>query len=119
VILAARMQLTPGDRDAIRTLMSSRQKRRFETQPLEFPSAGSVFRNPEGDFAWKYVDLIGYRGHSIGDACVSEKHSNFIVNKGKATGTQILTLIEEIQSKVKELYDIDLIMEVEKFNWKK
>ena len=119
IILAARMQLTPGDRETIQNLMASRQKRRFETQPLEFPSAGSVFRNPEGDFAWKYVDLIGYRGHCIGDACVSEKHSNFIVNKGKATGTQILTLIEEIQSKVRELYDIELILEVEKFNWKK
>lgn len=119
IILAARIQLVPADRDTITNLMKTRQQRRFETQPLEMPSAGSVFRNPEGDFAWKYIDMIGYRGHCIGDACVSEKHSNFIVNKGHATGSEIAKLIEEIQKKVKEQFGIELVLEVEKFNWTK
>ena len=119
IILAARIQLAEADRETISNLMKTRQQRRFETQPLEWPSAGSVFRNPEGDFAWKYIDMIGYRGHCIGDACVSEKHSNFIVNKGNATGTQIATLIEEIQEKVREQFGVELVLEVEKFNWKK
>ena len=119
IILAARIQLAEADRDTITNLMKTRQQRRFETQPLELPSAGSVFRNPEGDFAWKYIDMIGYRGHRIGDACVSEKHSNFIVNIGHATGTQIATLIEEIQEKVREQFGVELVLEVEKFNWTK
>ena len=95
IILAARMILTPGNKEDIQKLMKTRQQRRFETQPLSMPSAGSVFRNPEEQPAWKYVDMIGYRGKSVGGASVSEMHSNFIVNSGNATGSDILTLIEE------------------------
>ena len=90
-----------------------REKRRIETQPLEYPSAGSVFRNPEGDFAGRLIEEIGYKGYSIGDACVSEKHANFIINKGHANGDDIKKLIVEIQEKVKEKYGIELKVEQE------
>lgn len=118
IITAVKMVLKPGKREDIEELMKDRQARRFATQPLEFPSAGSVFRNPENGFSWKYIDMIGYRGMKYGDACVSQKHSNFIVNEGKATATDINRLIYDIQDKVREAYDVELILEVEKFNWK-
>lgn len=118
IITAVKMVLKPGKREEIEELMKDRQQRRFATQPLEYPSAGSVFRNPENGFSWQYIDKIGYRGMKYGDACVSQKHSNFIVNEGKATASDINRLINDIQSKVKENYDVDLILEVEKFNWK-
>ena len=82
-------------------------------QPLEYPSAGSVFRNPEGTFAGKLIEDLGLKGKSIGDAEVSEKHANFIINKGHATGHDVKKLILEIKNKVKEKYDIDLIYEQE------
>lgn len=118
VVLAVKMQLIPGDMEKIYELMSERKARRMASQPLEFPSAGSVFRNPEGHQAWSLIDGIGYRGKRIGGAEVSTKHVNFIVNAGGATGSDFLTLATEIKEKVKEKYDVDLIMEVEKFNWK-
>ncbi len=118
IILAVKMNLKPGSREEINELMKDRQQRRFATQPLEFPSAGSVFRNPENGFSWQYIDKIGYRGKKYGDACVSQKHSNFIVNEGKATAGEINRLIEEIQDEVRKAYDVELILEVEKFNWK-
>ena len=85
----------------------------METQPLEFPSAGSVFRNPEGDYAGRLIEEIGYKGHSIGDALVSEKHANFIINKGHAKGEDIKKLILDIQEKVKEKYGVELKIEQE------
>ncbi|MBR2545560.1 MAG: UDP-N-acetylmuramate dehydrogenase [Erysipelotrichaceae bacterium] len=118
IILAARISLKPGNKEEIQKIMNARQRRRFETQPLDMPSAGSVFRNLEEHFAWEYVDMIGYRGKSIGGACVSPKHSNFIVNTGNATGSDILNLIEEIQRQVQQQFGVELMMEVEKFNWK-
>jgi len=119
VILAARFQLKPGDSEEIKDLMQKRQQRRFETQPLNMPCAGSVFRNREEHFAWEYVDMIGYRGKNYGGALVSPKHSNFIVNSGEATADEINSLITDIQNKVYEQFGVELIMEVEKFNWQK
>ena len=87
--------------------------RRLESQPLEYPSAGSVFRNPEGDYAGRLIEEIGYKGYSIGDAEVSLKHANFIINKGNASGDDIKKLIKEIKTKVKERYNIDLKVEQE------
>lgn len=117
IIVAATLNMTPGDSKEIEDLMNNRKERRMNSQPLEFPSCGSVFRNPEGKNAWELIDGIGYRGKRIGDACVSEKHCNFIVNKGHATAKDYMALIHEIQSKVKEKYDIDLKTEMEMFNW--
>ena len=83
------------------------------SQPLEYPSAGSVFRNPEGMYAGKMIEDIGYKGKRIGDAMVSTKHANFIVNVGKASGDDIKKLILEIKEKVKEEYKIELKCEQE------
>ena len=113
VCLEVNLVLKRGNPDEIMALIEDRKKRRLETQPLEYPSAGSVFRNPEDDFAGRLVEEIGYKGYRIGDAVVSEKHANFIVNYGNAKGDEIKKLILEIQSKVKEQYGIDLIVEQE------
>ena len=96
--------------------MADRLRRRIETQPLDKASAGSCFRNPENAFAWKLIDSIGYRGYSINDVSVSEKHSNFIVNNGNGNAQDYLSIAYQIIDKVKEKYGIKLIMEVEKFN---
>ena len=83
------------------------------SQPLEYPSAGSVFRNPEGNYAGKLIEDIGYKGKKIGGAMISEKHANFIINIGNATGEDIIQLIQEIKDKVKEKYNIELLLEQE------
>ena len=93
--------------------LKKRRKRRVESQPLDYPSAGSVFRNPEGDYAGRLIEEIGYKGYRIGDAEVSTKHANFIINTGSASGEDIKQLILDIKSKIKERYDIDLKVEQE------
>lgn len=117
IVIAIRLNLEKRDPDEIRALMDSRRERRMASQPLDRPSAGSVFRNPDDVPAWKLIEGIGYRGHRIGDAQVSEKHVNFIVNDGHARAEDFLALTKEIQKLVKEKYGISLHMEVEKFNW--
>ena len=117
IILAVEIKLEPGKEEEIRELMENRRQRRYDSQPLDKPSAGSVFRNPEEVPAWKLIEGIGYRGKKVGDAKVSEKHVNFLINDGEAKADDFLQLIEEIQKSVKDKYDIDLYMEVEKFNW--
>ena len=113
ICIEATLSLMKGNSEEIMELIEERKKRRIETQPLEYPSAGSVFRNPEGDFAGRLIEEIGYKGKSIGDAKVSEKHANFIINNGKATGEDIKKLIIEIQEKIKEKYNIELKVEQE------
>ncbi len=117
IIIAVKFNLKPGDTEEIRSLMDSRRERRMASQPLNKPSAGSVFHNPENMPAWQLIEGIGYRGHQIGGAKVSDKHVNFIVNEDHAKAEDFERLVNEIQTKVKEKYDIDLQMEVEKFNW--
>ena len=113
ICLEATLFLSKGNTRDILEVINERKKRRLETQPLEYPSAGSVFRNPEGDYAGRLVESIGYKGKSIGDAVVSEKHANFIINKGHASGEDIKKLITEIQQKVKDEYNIELKVEQE------
>ena len=115
-ILAAYLDLEPGDAEETRNIVEDRARRRRESQPIDMPSAGSCFRNPEGEFAWKLIDGIGYRGHNLNGVEVSTKHSNFLVNTGEGRGEDYLALALDIQEKVKEKYDIKLIMEAEKFN---
>ncbi len=119
IIIAARLKMEKGSREEINNVMKDRQQRRFSSQPLQYPCAGSVFRNLEDKFAWQMVDEIGYRGKCYGDACVSEKHSNFIINRGNATAEEINRLIEDIQKTVREKTGTEMILEVERFNWKK
>ena len=113
ICLEATITLIKGNSEEIMELISERKKRRVETQPLEYPSAGSVFRNPEGDFAGRLIEEIGYKGKSIGGAQVSEKHANFIINTGNATGEEVKELINNIKNKIKEKYNIELKVEQE------
>ena len=113
ICIEATLLLRKGDTETIMEVINDRKKRRIESQPLEYPSAGSVFRNPEGDYAGRLIEEIGYKGYSIGDAMVSLKHANFIINKGNASGDDIKKLIKEIKAKVKEKYNIDLKVEQE------
>ena len=117
IILAVKMTLQKGDQKEIRELMDSRRERRMNSQPLDKHSAGSIFRNPEEIPAWKLIEGAGFRGKRIGDAVVSEKHVNFIVNENHASAKDFITLVADVQKAVKDKYDIDLYMEVEKFNW--
>jgi len=113
ICLEATIVLEKKDKNEILEIIEDRKARRIESQPLEYPSAGSVFRNPEGDFAGRLIESIGYKGKEINGAKVSEKHANFIINTGKATGKDIVSLIKEIKQKVKAEYGIDLKVEQE------
>lgn len=112
VIISCVMSLTSGDKDEIIEIINDRKERRISTQPLEYPSAGSVFRNPSDTvFAGKLIEDLGLKGYSIGGAKVSEKHANFIINTGNATGEDIKSLIDYIKKLVMEKYNIELQVE--------
>jgi len=115
-ITAVKLKVQSKDPEQIQSLMADRLSRRRQTQPLDKPSAGSCFRNPEEQFAWKLIDGIGYRGFTINGVSASEKHPNFIVNNGDGCAEDYLNIVYQIQDKVKEKYGISLVMEVEKFN---
>ncbi len=117
IVVAVKFNLKEEDSAEIRELMESRRKRRMDSQPLDKPSAGSVFQNPKDAPAWQLIDGIGYRGYRRGGALVSPKHVNFIVNDSDATAEDFLLLVNEIKEKVDEKYHIRLHMEVERFNW--
>lgn len=113
IVLDAKIILKHGKKEEILSVIEDRKKRRLMSQPLDYPSAGSVFRNPDNNFAGKLIEDIGYKGKILGGAKVSEKHANFIINYNKATGTDIVNLINEIKKEVKKQYDIDLVLEQE------
>ena len=117
IVLTVKIKLEYGNKEEILALIEDRKKRRMESQPLNYPSAGSVFRNPEGLSSWKLIDDLNLKGYSIGGAKVSEKHANFIINSDNASPEDIRNLIFYIKEKVKEKYDIDLIIEQEFVNW--
>lgn len=112
VILSAVMQLEKGDAAQINETMKDLNRRRVEKQPLNYPSAGSTFKRPEGYFAGKLIQDAGCKGLSVGGALVSQKHSGFIVNTGNATSQDILDLIKLVQLRVKEEFRVDLETEV-------
>lgn len=119
VIVSARLQLRQGNKGAISHLMAARKQRRLNTQPLFYPCAGSVFRNPPGKNAWQIIEELGYRGRRCGGAMVSDKHCNFIINEsGSASAADVDTLIRSIQQDARERFGVDLITEVERINWK-
>ena len=117
ICLEVIIKLVPGDKNVLDDVIKERRKRRMESQPLEFPSAGSVFRNPEGMFAGKLIEDLGLKGKTIGGAKVSEKHANFIVNYKKASGSDIKKLIELVHDRVLEEYKVDMKIEQEFVNW--
>lgn len=117
ICLEAIITLKNGDRGVIETVIKERRKRRIESQPLDLPSAGSVFRNPEGNFAGKLIEDLGYKGKMLGGAMISDKHANFIVNYNKASANDIKGLIEEVQEAVYRKYNIKMKIEQEFVNW--
>ncbi len=118
LILSAKFKLTPGNKEQSIALIKDRCQRRLETQPLDKPSAGSVFRNPPEDHAGRLIEASNLKGKQIGGAQISEKHANFIVNTGTATSNDIKNLIKLIQAEVKQKFNIDLILEQEIIDWK-
>ena len=112
VILEVFMELQKGNKEEILAKIKEYTKARVEKQPLEYPSAGSTFKRPEGYFAGKLIMDAGLRGYRVGDAQVSEKHCGFVINRGNATATEIKTLMENVAKKVKEEFGVDLEAEV-------
>lgn len=111
-ILGITVQLKLDDPKLIRERMDDYMGRRKDKQPLEYPSAGSVFKRPEGAFAGALIEQCNLKGASVGDAQVSEKHAGFIINKGNATCNDVLTLIKNVQKKVKDETGYDLEQEL-------
>lgn len=112
IILSAKFATEPSDKDAVSERMRELNLRRRESQPLEFPSAGSTFKRPQGHYAGKLIEDCGLKGFAVGGAQVSEKHAGFIINTGGATAYDICTLVAHIQSVVKERYGVNLEPEV-------
>ena len=112
IVTDVTMRLTPGDPDAIARRTEELLAARREKQPLEYPSAGSTFKRPEGAFAAKLIDDAGLKGLRVGDAQVSEKHAGFIVNLGSATASDILALMDEVKARVRAASGITLEPEV-------
>lgn len=106
------LELFSGDRNVIFGKMEDLAIKRREKQPLEYPSAGSTFKRPEGFFAGKLIEDSGLRGYAIGGACVSEKHCGFVINRDHATAKEIKTLIQDVQNKVEEKFHVQLEPEI-------
>ena len=111
IILGAKFKLSKGNYDDILNLITERRERRYKNQPLNYPSAGSVFRNPDGDYAGRLIEECNLKGYVKGGAKISDMHANFIVNKDNATGEDIINLINLAKDKIKENNNIDLYLE--------
>lgn len=112
VVLSATFALKQGNYETIKARVDHLTKRREDSQPLEYPSAGSTFKRPTGHFVGKLIQDSGLKGFTMGRAGVSEKHSGFIINRGGATAKEVLDVIEYVQKVIKENYDVDLHTEV-------
>ncbi len=112
VVLSAVLKLQPGDPKEIRAQMDDLMARRKASQPLEYPSAGSTFKRPEGHFAGTMIDQCGLKGTAVGGAEVSEKHAGFIINKDHATFDNVVTLISIVQDTVYREFGVELEPEV-------
>lgn len=118
ILLEATFVFPEGEKEKSLAIIKDRLQRRLASQPLEYPSAGSVFRNPAPDMpSGKLIDDLGLKGKRIGDAMISVKHANFIINLGNATGKDIRSLIQLIHDEVERVYHIDLILEQEIKKW--
>ena len=112
IVLQARIKLEIGNMGEIADIMSLLMSKRKASQPLEYPSAGSTFKRPEGYFAGKLIQDAGLKGFRVGGAMVSEKHSGFVINYDNATASDVLAVISHVQEKVKEQFGVDLETEV-------
>lgn len=113
IILSCKLKITKSNKKELKDLVIDRTNRRIQTQDLSHPSCGSVFRNPTDVPAGKLIDDLGLKGYHINDAMVSNIHANFIINSGNASSEDIIELINYIKLKVKEKYNIDLVLEQE------
>ena len=112
VVLRVTMKLSRGEESAIRAKMAELREQRISKQPLEYPSAGSTFKRPEGHFAGKLIMDAGLRGYQVGGAQVAEKHCGFVINKENATAADIMQLMQDVSAKVEEQFGVKLEPEV-------
>lgn len=117
ICLGATLKLGKGERSELEEIIKDRKLKRKKTQPLEYPSAGSVFRNPEGLYSGKLIEDLGLKGYQVGGAKISEKHANFIINFKNAKATDIKEIIDYVKLKAKEKYKINLRVEQRLINW--
>ena len=117
IIISAVFKLKDGNKEELLEIIKENRRKRQSNQPLEYKNAGSVFKNPEGNYAGKLIEEVGLKGYSINDAQVSEKHANFIINLGNATSKDIINLIEYIKDKVKKEKNIELELEQRIIVW--
>jgi UDP-N-acetylmuramate dehydrogenase len=110
--LAAILKLKPGDSESAMNAIQQLLEKRASTQPIGLPSCGSVFRNPDGDYAARLIEQTGLKGSCIGKACVSEKHANFIINTGGAKAAEIEQLMQMVRNKVEDASGVRLVSEV-------
>ncbi len=114
IVLEAKLRLRRGVKEEIKALMEELRDKRVSRQPLEYPSAGSTFKRPEGYFAGKLIQDAGLRGFCVGGAQVSEKHCGFVINKGGATAADVSELMRQVSAKVEEQFGVRLEPEVKK-----
>lgn len=112
VVLSALLELREGDSAEIETRMQELKEARTAKQPLEYPSAGSTFKRPEGYFAGKLIMDAGLKGYRVGGAQISEKHCGFVINTGEATAEDVMKLIRHVQEEVRGQFGVELEMEV-------
>lgn len=112
IVIGATIQLAAGNQEEIKARMEDLKKQRVEKQPLEYPSAGSTFKRPEGYFAGKLIMDAGLRGFSVGGAAVSEKHCGFVINHGGATASDVYALINHVKAEVQRQFGVTLEPEV-------
>lgn len=118
IVLAVKLRLNKGNADESAEIMKNRLERRIKSQPLNYPNAGSVFRNPDGDFAGRLIEECGLKGKKIGGAMVSEKHANFIINYDNASAQDIRDLIKLVHDEVLKKMKVDLVIEQELIDWR-
>ena len=116
-IIRAILKLIPGDKELLEEVIKDRKLKRKRTQPLEYPTAGSVFRNPDSMYAGKLIENLNLKGYQIGGAMISKKHANFIINKKDAKASDIKDIIDIIKEKVYKEYGIKLRVEQRLVNW--
>lgn len=112
IVLEVTMELAEGDKEQINAKMQDFNGRRRDKQPLEYPSAGSTFKRPQGHFAGKLIQDSGLSGYTVGGACVSEKHCGFVINKNNASASDILQVINDVQKVVEEKFGVTMKPEV-------